>query len=157
MKRRELTKTFMIILNWKNPLDSMVCANTIECFNPFTAKLFKLNFHPGTEPRTLAWKAAVLTTTLGPPPHGLICFRLSFNMSVDGKQSYYVPEKVCFVNLLLLQRCSISDYPQFSTYSEWRWLEVSDKWKQILLKEFYEHFRHPRTVGANIFIKTVDP
>ena len=25
---------------------------------------------PGTEPRTLAWKAAVLTTTLGPPPAG---------------------------------------------------------------------------------------
>ena len=25
---------------------------------------------PGTEPRTLAWKAAVLTTTLGPPPLG---------------------------------------------------------------------------------------
>ena len=24
---------------------------------------------PGTEPRTLAWKAAVLTTTLGPRPH----------------------------------------------------------------------------------------
>ena len=26
---------------------------------------------PGTEPRTLAWKAAVLTTTLGPPPRRL--------------------------------------------------------------------------------------
>ena len=26
---------------------------------------------PGTEPRTLAWKAAVLTTTLGPPPFRL--------------------------------------------------------------------------------------
>ena len=26
---------------------------------------------PGTEPRTLAWKAAVLTTTLGPPPVSL--------------------------------------------------------------------------------------
>ena len=26
---------------------------------------------PGTEPRTLAWKAAVLTTTLGPPPSTL--------------------------------------------------------------------------------------
>ena len=26
---------------------------------------------PGTEPRTLAWKAAVLTTTLGPPPRVL--------------------------------------------------------------------------------------
>ena len=24
---------------------------------------------PGTEPRTLAWKAVVLTTTLGPPPN----------------------------------------------------------------------------------------
>ena len=31
---------------------------------------------PGTEPRTLAWKAAVLTTTLGPPP-------LSATRSVD--------------------------------------------------------------------------
>ena len=27
---------------------------------------------PGTEPRTLAWKAAVLTTTLGPPPFCII-------------------------------------------------------------------------------------
>ena len=26
---------------------------------------------PGTEPRTLAWKAAVLTTSLGPPPSAL--------------------------------------------------------------------------------------
>ena len=33
---------------------------------------------PGTEPRTLAWKAAVLTTTLGPPPDsGLIVARCS--------------------------------------------------------------------------------
>ena len=29
---------------------------------------------PGTEPRTLAWKAAVLTTTLGPPPNFLTTF-----------------------------------------------------------------------------------
>ena len=27
---------------------------------------------PGTEPRTLAWKAAVLTTTLGPPPGAVV-------------------------------------------------------------------------------------
>ena len=63
---------------------------------------------PGTEPRTLAWKAAVLTTTLGPPPlrndivlstHFLLWFRLRrsynnitsstyntfcFNFSADG-------------------------------------------------------------------------
>ena len=32
---------------------------------------------PGTEPRTLAWKAAVLTTTLGPPPK----FRWTFVMA----------------------------------------------------------------------------
>ena len=31
---------------------------------------------PGTEPRTLAWKAAVLTTTLGPPP-SYICIALA--------------------------------------------------------------------------------
>ena len=30
---------------------------------------------PGTELRTLAWKAAVLTTTLGPPPVGFITVR----------------------------------------------------------------------------------
>ena len=33
---------------------------------------------PGTEPRNLAWKAAVLTTTLGPPPYwcpNATCFR----------------------------------------------------------------------------------
>ena len=35
---------------------------------------------PGTEPRTLAWKAAVLTTTLGPPPPRDAGYRLrSFN------------------------------------------------------------------------------
>ena len=32
---------------------------------------------PGTEPRTLAWKAAVLTTTLGPPPWCLQTFLAS--------------------------------------------------------------------------------
>ena len=32
---------------------------------------------PGTEPRTLAWKAAVLTTTLGPPPNELTSFMLT--------------------------------------------------------------------------------
>ena len=29
---------------------------------------------PGTEPRTLAWKATVLTTTLGPPPNHVYRF-----------------------------------------------------------------------------------
>ena len=32
---------------------------------------------PGTEPRALAWKAAVLTTTLGPPPKPLSVYSTS--------------------------------------------------------------------------------
>ena len=32
---------------------------------------------PGTEPRTLAWKAAVLTTTLGPPPTHIIDIQIN--------------------------------------------------------------------------------
>ena len=38
---------------------------------------------PGTEPRTLAWKAAVLTTTLGPPPSRLSCWPCSPGYSVN--------------------------------------------------------------------------
>ena len=34
---------------------------------------------PGTEPRTLAWKAAVLTTTLGPPPRTPYKYRIYSN------------------------------------------------------------------------------
>ena len=42
---------------------------------------------PGTEPRTLAWKAAVLTTTLGPPPS----FRVS--MRIIGFSIQYLPHR----------------------------------------------------------------
>ena len=38
---------------------------------------------PGTEPRTLAWKAAVLTTTLGPPP----VFEQTFSASLFRKRN----------------------------------------------------------------------
>ena len=36
---------------------------------------------PGTEPRTLAWKAAVLTTTLGPPPTPWSIIQFVYNCS----------------------------------------------------------------------------
>ena len=45
---------------------------------------FFVSFKPprsGTEPRTLAWKAAVLTTTLGPPP--LADRKLSYNQRAN--------------------------------------------------------------------------
>ena len=58
---------------------------------------------PGTEPRTLAWKAAVLTTTLGPPPAGcrashvalvvaLVCGQ-SCNFRVSRRVTRHVPNR----------------------------------------------------------------
>ena len=58
---------------------------------------------PGTEPRTLAWKAAVLTTTLGPPPVGcrashvalvvaLVCGQ-SCNFRVSRRVTRHVPNR----------------------------------------------------------------
>ena len=41
---------------------------TILTFTQGWGRNIFVSFKPGTEPRTLAWKAAVLTTTLGPPP-----------------------------------------------------------------------------------------
>ena len=43
MKQEELTKTFIIIIK---PLVFMVCTQIFQRLNPFTAKLFNLNFHP---------------------------------------------------------------------------------------------------------------
>ena len=42
---------------------------------------------PGTEPRTLAWKAAVLTTTLGPPPVSLMYRVLHISTQKEGLYS----------------------------------------------------------------------
>ena len=51
---------------------------------------------PGTEPRTLAWKAAVLTTTLGPPPYMIndwlrwLCNTSKFNYQLFAtKECFY--------------------------------------------------------------------
>ena len=51
------------------PLGLQAPHNTV--FQPWMGKKLFFSFKPprlGTEPRTLAWKAAVLTSTLGPPP-----------------------------------------------------------------------------------------
>ena len=52
---------------------SVTEAPTILTFTRGWGRNFFFSFkppRPGTEPRTLAWKAAVLTTTLRPPPYG---------------------------------------------------------------------------------------
>ena len=58
---------------------------------------------PGTEPRTLAWKAAVLTTTLGPPPAGCRASHVAFvvalvcgqtcNFRVSRRVTRHVPNR----------------------------------------------------------------
>ena len=48
---------------------------TILTFTRGWGRNIFVSFKPprsGTEPRTLAWKAAVLTTTLGPPPYTVV-------------------------------------------------------------------------------------
>ena len=52
---------------------------------------------PGTEPRTLAWKAAVLTTTLGPPP--IISTRCRHHLQQRG----YMPLSKSQNNIVLKQ------------------------------------------------------
>ena len=64
---------------------------------------------PGTEPRTLAWKAAVLTTTLGPPPS----IRMTNCCRVLANSHYYTSSilfasplsSTTFVIVILLANC----------------------------------------------------
>ena len=69
---------------------------------------------PGTEPRTLAWKAAVLTTTLGPPL-----------ISRWGQHAGHTTVLRRWINVnhtTLLRRWSnVKD-----TASSWRWINVND-------------------------------
>ena len=51
---------------------------------------------PGTEPRTLAWKAAVLTTTLGPPPNYQKVYYTHINITDLHTWMRYFKRK-CFV------------------------------------------------------------
>ena len=46
MKRKELTKTFMMISNLKKTFGLLVYIQIFQRFNPLTAKLINLNFHP---------------------------------------------------------------------------------------------------------------
>ena len=75
---------------------------------------------PGTEPRTLAWKAAVLTTTLGPPPSRL--WRPRTNPVLLGIKYCWNRLKACFqptvaqIKKLFCGSCSINQIITF-----WRW------------------------------------
>ena len=67
---------------------------------------------------------SLFTPKRGPVSHGLTLSSLSLPLSSSSTTSREL-------------------LSQFSTCSRWRWLEVGDKWKNILLflKLFYENFR----------------
>ena len=46
MLQKELTKTFVMISNWKKTWSLLVHIKIFQSFNPFIAKLFNWNFHP---------------------------------------------------------------------------------------------------------------
>ena len=46
MNRKELNKTVKILSNYNKPFGLQGFYKKIQRFNPLTAKLFNLNFHP---------------------------------------------------------------------------------------------------------------
>ena len=62
---------------------------------------------PGTEPRALAWKAAVLTTNLGPPPLGWLNFCVSHKC--------YGPTRAKVPVLAMKKTCSGGDRCRYRT------------------------------------------
>ena len=93
---------------------------------------------PGTEPRTLAWKAAVLTTTLGPPPLEEIKAKLFKLQLTVGPASTLKP---AVLNLLTTKLFNLNFHP-LEVVSGWRdpQLQVSGnysdltKWTTTLFK-----------------------
>ena len=80
---------------------------------------------PGTEPRTLAWKAAVLTTTLGPPPEGWArwCQWPTVLRGTAGGGEW--PTSAMLYQLSQpVHLAKAGAKLDFSTCSGWRWLEV---------------------------------
>ena len=72
---------------------------------------------PGTEPRTLAWKAAVLTTTLGPPPLNFMYVRnfMEFWALIDQSTLYVLIKH----NLTCLMKRLAFSTLWFSQTSRW--------------------------------------
>ena len=87
---------------------------------------------PGTEPRTLAWKAAVLTTTLGPPPNGALFSSLFYSMEQLNRTG---TEKV--------PRKKGDPRHRIINVSRWRWQYVWWQHDAVWLGSM--HPRDPRT------------
>ena len=111
---------------------------------------------PGNERRAVAWKAAVLTTTLGPPPctvdtNGQLGRRRVEYVGNRGWFKWGVPTCISgqprwnleLMNYLTLSGLNLSLSSssttsrelllQFPTCSGWRWLAVGGKFKKIVM------------------------
>ena len=72
---------------------------------------------PGTEPRTLAWKAAVLTTTLGPPP-----FALQWVMQTLGHCHYSHYQRTrCHRLFILCWHIKLAEWYNYTGRFCWWW------------------------------------
>ena len=66
---------------------------------------------PGTEPRTLAWKAAVLTTTLGPPPwHLTVYCHKTRSLRCTGKLTFYAIFSIYSIRYYFVFKRPFSSY-----------------------------------------------
>ena len=108
---------------------------------------------PGTEPRTLAWKAAVLTTTLGPPPRNAMTVAIATHplstMRIHRSLGIFVIifTQFSLVSQSILNRFSrnfagtISWYHGNCTVNMTKFDEVLQKFLMRLLWNFLEYFQ----------------
>ena len=92
---------------------------------------------PGTEPRTLAWKAAVLTTTLGPPPHE---WRRRDGML--GWSKFWEPDAV--TGILYIHKWSYTNKVGLNN------LAYCVKWS-VFIKYHFGHSVYAESVNSSIF------
>ena len=78
---------------------------------------------PGTEPRTLAWKAAVLTTTLGPPPYSYLKWVKNYQFCRIFDLSIVVYSRSCFYKVT---KCHLWRRSVYSTMKISKW-KMSEK------------------------------
>ena len=90
---------------------------------------------PGTEPRTLAWKAAVLTTTLGPPP---IYFLNPFSEGADFRRYNLTSTDVTSKDAVSTERNRKSKNKNFGFHGLYKNMGVA-RVKKIIIMSVVPH------------------
>ena len=96
---------------------------TILTFTRGWGRNFFVSFkppRPGTEPRTLAWKAAVLTTTLGPPPSSRVEMAHTWQVKLSRVKMWF--------QLISFQICFLSMNMHLYFYRDWLKLKSLKNW-----------------------------